>query len=196
MGGRHMVFGNVSSPPNAWDLVRGKRPGDFETFREFMMLTQAFNCIHFAGGYPVEPVDIHPSVRHLDCLFEKLTLTDKVATPTASGPERVEDVMEMVRIAGGLTREEFDAAPRMYTNINSTSPLKHDLRCSTASCGWRGGAAGGGHALHAGGRHGAGDAGGGGGAQPGRGAGGDRPLQWIAPAAPSPCSAPSPRTST
>jgi trimethylamine--corrinoid protein Co-methyltransferase len=34
--------------------------------------------------------------------------------------------MEMVRIAGGLSHEEFDASPRMYTNINSTSPLKHD----------------------------------------------------------------------
>lgn len=35
--------------------------------------------------------------------------------------------MEMVRIAGGLTEEEFAAKPRMYTNINSTSPLKHDF---------------------------------------------------------------------
>jgi trimethylamine--corrinoid protein Co-methyltransferase len=34
--------------------------------------------------------------------------------------------MEMVRIAGGLTHEEFDASPRMFTNINSTSPLKVD----------------------------------------------------------------------
>ena len=32
----------------------------------------------------------------------------------------------MVRIAGGLTHEAFDATPRMYTNINSSSPLKHD----------------------------------------------------------------------
>ena len=78
IGGKHMVFVNVSSPPNAWDLERGKRSGDFETFKEFMKLTQYFNCIHVAGGYPVEPIDIHPSVRHLDCLYEKLTLTDKV----------------------------------------------------------------------------------------------------------------------
>lgn len=34
--------------------------------------------------------------------------------------------MEMVRIAGGLSHAEFDATPHMYTNINSTSPLKHD----------------------------------------------------------------------
>ncbi len=127
LGGRNLVFVNVSSPPNAWDLERGKRPGDFETFREFIKLTQYFNCIHVAGGYPVEPIDVHPSVRHLDCLFEKLVLTDKVVHAYSLGRERVEDVMEMVRLAGGLTHEEFDAAPRMYTNINSVSPLKHDF---------------------------------------------------------------------
>jgi trimethylamine---corrinoid protein Co-methyltransferase len=126
MGGNHMVFVNVSSPPNAWDMERGKRSGDFETFKEFMKLTQYFNCIHVAGGYPVEPIDIHPSVRHLDCLYEKLTITDKVVHAYSLGTERVEDVMEMVRIAGGLTEEEFQAKPRMYTNINSVSPLKHD----------------------------------------------------------------------
>ncbi len=126
IGGRHMVFVNVSSPPNAWDLERGKRSGDFGTFREFMKLTQYFNCIHVAGGYPVEPIDIHPSIRHLDCLYEKLTLTDKVVHAYSLGAERVEDVMEMTRIAGGLTHEDFNARPRMYTNINSVSPLKHD----------------------------------------------------------------------
>ena len=126
IGGRHMVFVNVSSPPNAWDLERGKRSGDFGTFREFMKLTQYFNCIHVAGGYPVEPIDIHPSIRHLDCLYEKLTLTDKVVHAYSLGAERVEDVMEMTRIAGGLTHEEFNARPRMYTNINSVSPQKHD----------------------------------------------------------------------
>ncbi len=36
-----------------------------------------FDVIHFWGGYPVEPVDIHASVRHLDALFDMLTLSDK-----------------------------------------------------------------------------------------------------------------------
>jgi trimethylamine--corrinoid protein Co-methyltransferase len=66
-------------------------------------------------------------VRHLDVLYDKLTLTDKVMHAYSLGRERVEDVMEMVRIAGGLTDAEFAATPRMYTNINSTSPLKHDF---------------------------------------------------------------------
>lgn len=126
VGGRNMAILNVSSPPNAMCLDKGRRVGNFEDFENFMKLTQYFNCIHVAGGYPVEPVDIHPSVRHLDCLYSKLTLTDKVCHAYSLGKERVEDVVEMVRIAGGLTNEEFDASPRMYTNINSTSPLKHD----------------------------------------------------------------------
>ena len=127
IGGDHMIFVNVSSPPNYWDLETGKLPGTREHCRNLLKLTQYFNCIHVAGGYPVEPVDLHASTRHLDVLFDKLTLTDKVAHAYSLGRERVEDVMEMVRIAGGLSHEAFEARPRMYTNINSTSPLKHDL---------------------------------------------------------------------
>ncbi|MGB7285736.1 MAG: trimethylamine methyltransferase family protein [Salaquimonas sp.] len=126
IGDGHMVFGNVSSPPNYSNLDEGRKIGNRKAYRDFLKLTQYFNCLHFAGGYPVEPMDIHPSIRHLDCLYDKLTLTDKVAHAYSLGTERVEDVIEMVRIAGGLTHEEFDAKPRMYTNINSTSPLKHD----------------------------------------------------------------------
>jgi len=126
IGGDYMVFGNVSSPPNCVDLDRGRRPGDRESYRDFLKLTQYFNCIHFAGGYPVEPVDIHASIRHLDCLYDKLTLTDKVPHLYSLGTERVEDVLEMARIACGVSHEEFEKTPRIYTNINSSSPLKHD----------------------------------------------------------------------
>lgn len=126
VGGPHMAFGNVSSPPNAMDLDRGRRPGDMESFCDLMKLTQAFECIHFAGGYPVEPVDVHASIRHLDCLFEKLTLTDKVCHAYSLGPERVDDALEMARIASGLDWDTFVQEPRFFTNINSSSPLKHD----------------------------------------------------------------------
>lgn len=126
IGGNHMIFGNVSSPPNCSDLDTGRRTGTLEDYRNFIKLTQYFNCIHFAGGYPVEAMDIHPAIRHLDCLYEKLTLTDKVVHAYSLGAERVDDVVEMTRIAGGFTHEEFDASPHLYTNINSTSPLKHD----------------------------------------------------------------------
>ena len=65
IGGRNMAFVNVSSPPNVMDLDRGRRVGDFESFKDLMKLTQYFNCIHLAGGYPVEPIDIHASITML-----------------------------------------------------------------------------------------------------------------------------------
>ena len=103
LGGKHMAFVNVSSPPNVMDMDRGWRPGDMESFRDLLKFTQYFNCIHVAGGYPVEPVDVHASIRHLDCLYEKLTLTDKVVHAYSLGHER-----------------------EVYTNINSSSPRTHD----------------------------------------------------------------------
>ena len=127
IGDGHILFGNVSSPPSYWTLETGRKmTGTREMCKDFIKLSQYFNCIHFCGGYPVEPQDIHASIRHLDVLYDKLTLTDKVVHTYSLGKERVEDAIEMVRIAGGLTDEEFEAKPRMYTNINSTSPLKHD----------------------------------------------------------------------
>jgi trimethylamine--corrinoid protein Co-methyltransferase len=126
IGGRNMAFGSVASPPSVKDIDRGKRSGDRESFRDLLKMTQYFDCVHFSGGYPVEPVDLHPSTRHLDALYDKLTLTDKVVHAYCLGPERVEDALEMVRIAAGLGEDEFAEKPRILANINSSSPLKHD----------------------------------------------------------------------
>ena len=138
IGGKHIVFGNVGSPPNYFDLEIGKKvPGCRAQSTHFLKLSQYFNCIHFVTGYPVEAMDLHPGIRHLDITYDKLVLTDKVLHAYSLGKERVEDVMEMVKIAGQLSEEDFAAKPHLYTNINSTSPLKHDdlmidgcLRCA------------------------------------------------------------------
>ncbi|MGB1105611.1 MAG: trimethylamine methyltransferase family protein, partial [Candidatus Puniceispirillaceae bacterium] len=126
VGGRHVNFGQVASAPNVMDLDRGRRVGNRADYQDLLRLAQAYNCIHLNCGYPVEPIDIHASIRHLDAHYDMLTLTDKVIHAYSLGPERIEDVMEMARIAGGLTDEAFESRPHMFTNINSSSPLKHD----------------------------------------------------------------------
>ncbi|MDE0811773.1 MAG: trimethylamine methyltransferase family protein [Alphaproteobacteria bacterium] len=60
------------------------------------------------------------------CRQLPLWLTDKVPSACRLSKERVEDVMEIVHIARRLAHEEFVATTRMYSNINSTLPLKHD----------------------------------------------------------------------
>ena len=126
LGDGHFHFGQVASPPNILDSETGRRMGTREDFRNFLHLSQAFNCIHAIVGYPVEPMDLHASVRHLHATRDMLVYTDKVIHGYSLGMERIEDVIEMTRIAAGLSHAEFDATPRMFTNINSSSPLKHD----------------------------------------------------------------------
>jgi len=80
VGGDYILFGNVSSPPNYWDMELGRKvPGTREMCRDLLKLSQYFNCIHFVGCYAVEPVDVHASVWHLDVLYDKLNMKDKVA---------------------------------------------------------------------------------------------------------------------
>ncbi len=126
LGDGYFHFGQVSSPPNILDRETGRRMGTREDFCNFLHLSQAFNCIHAIVGYPVEPMDLHASVRHLYATLDMLVNTDKVIHGYSLGKDRIEDVIEMTRIAAGLSHDEFDAAPRMFTNINSSSPLKHD----------------------------------------------------------------------
>ena len=84
------------------------------------------NSIHFFGGYPVEPVDIHASVRHLHAIFDVLTLTDKPIHCYSLGRQRNLDALEMVRIARGIDDATLDREPSIFTVINSNSPLRLD----------------------------------------------------------------------
>ena len=74
-------WGCVSSAPQVNDLDGGRRPGTQEDCRRFIKLAQSLNVIGFFGGYPVEPQDLPAATRHLDCITDYLTLTDKVFHP-------------------------------------------------------------------------------------------------------------------
>jgi len=126
IGGRHIAFGSVASAPNASDLDNGRRPGSQGDYRNLLRLSQAFNVIHFVSGYPVEPVDLHPATRHLDCLRDCLTLTDKVFHAYSLGRTRILDALELVRLGHGLTEAELSQAPRLFTIVNTSSPLRLD----------------------------------------------------------------------
>jgi len=126
-GGDNLIFAQVGSAPNCSDLDRGRRPGNQEDFRNLVKLAQMHNVISATGGYPVEPIDIHPSIRHLECIRDLATLTDKVFHIYSLGRERNLDGIEIGRIAHGLTPEALVETPVCYTIINTNSPLKLDV---------------------------------------------------------------------
>ena len=126
IGGAHVAFCSVASTPNSFDREGGRRPGNHHDFQNFVRLGQTLDAVHVWGGYPVEPVDIHASVRHLTALFDMLTLSDKPIHAYSLGRERIVDGMEMARIARGIDEETFEREPSLFTVINSSSPLRLD----------------------------------------------------------------------
>lgn len=126
-GGNNLVISQMASAPNCSDLDRGRRPGNQADYRNFLKLAQMHNILQTTGGYPVEPVDIHPSVRHLECIRDLATLTDKVFHIYSLGKERNVDGIEIARIARGISREQMLEQPSVYTIINTNSPLKLDV---------------------------------------------------------------------
>lgn len=127
VGGRQMFFGLMASAPNSSCLDHGRRTGNQQDFRNFLKLGQLHNILHVLGGYPVEPTDLHASVRHLDCIADFITLTDKAFCIYSLGHQRVTDAIEMTRIAHGLTTEELKRRPSVFTIINTNSPLQLDI---------------------------------------------------------------------
>ena len=126
IGGAFTAFASVASAPNAFDRDGGRRPGVHRDYQNFIRLGQTFDSIHLWGGYPVEPVDIHASIRHLDAIFDLLTLSDKPIHAYSLGRERNLDAIEMVRIARGVDDETLEREPSLFTIINSSSPLRLD----------------------------------------------------------------------
>ena len=126
IGGKNLAFAQVASPPNCSDMQGGRRAGNQQDFRNMIKLAQRYDVVHCTGGYPVEPVDLHASVRHLDCLSDIAKLTDKAFHAYSLGKERNRDGLEIARIARGITPEQMDREPSLFSVINSSSPLRLD----------------------------------------------------------------------
>ncbi|MGD9996481.1 MAG: trimethylamine methyltransferase family protein [Ilumatobacteraceae bacterium] len=130
IGGRWMAFGTVGSAPHFIDRQGVRRTGDREGFRDLLKLAQMLNTVHFIGGYPVEPVDLHHSVRHIHAAHDVLTFTDKSLHCYSLGRQRNRDVIEMARISRGIDHETLLREPSVFTVVNSNSPLRLDTPMS------------------------------------------------------------------
>ena len=126
IGGSNLVFASVGSPPNVMDRDGGRRVGNFADYRNLLRLGQSLNIMQIFGGYPVEPVDLPPETRHLDCTRAYIELADKAYHGYSLGRERILDVLEMTRVARGLDEARLRREPSLFTVVNTSSPLRLD----------------------------------------------------------------------
>ena len=88
MGGNRINFGLVAGPPNVHDCERGRRPGNFQDYCDFIRLAQYFNAIHLLGNQVCAPVEMPANSRHLDTYRANLIYTDRIFHCSAIGAGR------------------------------------------------------------------------------------------------------------
>ncbi len=126
IGGDAVTYTSVASPPFVTGLGRDRRDGNRDDYRDLLRLGQMLNAVHTFAGYPVEPMDLHPSVRHLHATHDMLTLSDKVPFVYSLSRQRNLDTIEMTRIARGVNKATMDEQPSLYSVINASTPLRYD----------------------------------------------------------------------
>ena len=129
IGGRNVGITTSAGSPNCSDLQGGRRPGTQADYDNFCRASQAFDVIHVIGPM-VEPQDVAPNLRHLGMARSVLMLTEKIPFVYFRGRQAIADSYEILRIAHGLTHEQFLNTPTCYSVANSNSPLQLDeLMC-------------------------------------------------------------------
>ena len=126
LGGRSLVFSSVGGPAFVSDLDRGRRAGTWQDFQDYVALISTLNVIHQEAGGPLEPTDLPVDTRHLDMYACLATTLDKTWHCLGFGTTVVEDALEVVELARGVTREELARDPSLITIINTNSPLRLD----------------------------------------------------------------------
>lgn len=126
MGGSAVAFGAVSSAPNVSDEAGGRRPGNRKDFQDLIKLASTINTVHLWPGYPVEPIDIHASIRHLEAAYDFLTLSDLFLHAYSLDRQKNIDGLEMIKIVRQIDEETLQREPSMMSIINCNSPLRYD----------------------------------------------------------------------
>jgi trimethylamine---corrinoid protein Co-methyltransferase len=126
VGANWINFAVIGSAPNVSDADGGRRMGNFADYCNLIKLGHCLNIAHLIGGYPVEPVDLPPSTRHLDAVAAMATYADKNFYGYALGAVRIRDSIEITRIARGISPARLLREPSMFTVVNANSPLQYD----------------------------------------------------------------------
>jgi trimethylamine--corrinoid protein Co-methyltransferase len=125
-GGANLVFCAVGGPAFVSDLDRGRRPGNFADFVDYVRLIGTLEVIHQEGGGPLEPTDLPVETRHLDEYHTFATELDKTWHCLGNGSVVVDDALEVAALVRGVDRDALAAEPSLITIINTNSPLRLD----------------------------------------------------------------------
>lgn len=125
LGPGGLAFHAGAGCPHVFDRVQGRRPGTLADFRTISQLIDGFDVIHLMAA-AVEPQEVPLHLRHYATGLVQMQTSTKVPFTYARGRAQVLDSFEMIALAQGLG-DDFAAAPRTFTVINTNSPRVLDL---------------------------------------------------------------------
>ncbi|WP_050929873.1 trimethylamine methyltransferase family protein [Aestuariivita boseongensis] len=121
-----LIFMAGAGAPHATDLIRGRRPGTNQNFRELIQIVQHFDVLPILGP-SVEPQDVPIHLRHYAFMDAQLTLSDKFPFIYARGTQQAEQCFEMLMDFHDIAEAAFRDNPHTYTIINTNSPRQIDV---------------------------------------------------------------------
>lgn len=116
-----MIFAPAGGCPNVSDRIRGRRPGDLESYVDGVKLMQHFDVIHKLSPAP-EPQDVPVHLRHYAMMETQLLHSDKPLSVYGRGRKQVTQCFEMIAAALELSDDAFSAAPWCSCVVNTNSP--------------------------------------------------------------------------
>jgi trimethylamine--corrinoid protein Co-methyltransferase len=126
LGENHLAFGLVAGPPNVHDCERGRRPGNYPDYCNFIRLAHTFNAIHLIGNQVCAPVELPANTRHLDAYLANILYSDLAFHCTAIGAGRARDGIEMMALSRGISVQQMIDSPGVLTIISVNSPRRFD----------------------------------------------------------------------
>jgi trimethylamine--corrinoid protein Co-methyltransferase len=121
-----LAFQPGAGAPHATDLKRGRRPGSASDFEDYTRIAHHYDVFQMMSP-SVEPQDVPTHLRHYFTTLTQMVHTDKFPFLFARGTPQTQDNFEMLRIARGLTEDQFRAGVHAYTIINTNSPRCLDI---------------------------------------------------------------------
>ena len=116
-----LIFTPSGGCPNVYDRLRGRRPGDAESYTEMAKLVQSFDVLHKMPVAP-EPQDIPLHERHIFTNLIQMTYGDKPLGHYARGQAQTDQNFEMICHGLNLSDDAFKSNIWSSTVINSNSP--------------------------------------------------------------------------
>ena len=128
---KSLLFAPAGGCPNVQDSLRGRRPGDSESYIEAVKLTQMMDVMHVQSVAP-EPQDVPLNLRHIFMTETQLSYCDKFMSVYARGTAQTMQIFEMITTALAIDEASFASNPHAMTVINSNSPRIFDKSMTQA----------------------------------------------------------------